>query len=92
MGIFFIKNKKVVNIERPKSEMNNSDIKEIINKYEYIKNGKQITDIDKLIEVMKNTDWDKNNITNNLVEPSAPPLELDSTYIPIALARVIDQK
>jgi hypothetical protein len=91
MGIFFTKNKKVYT-EWPKSEMNNSDIKEIINKYEYIKNRKQITDIDKLIEVMKNTDWDKNNITNNLVEPSAPPLELDSTYIPIAIARVIEQK
>lgn len=101
MGNFFTKNKSQVynnnNIQEPiRREPTPDDIKDIIKKYEHIKNSKRITDIDKLINVMNNTDWTKTKTnTNYSVEPSAPPLPLrlqvDSHIpIPIAVAHIIE--
>ena len=36
---------------------------------------------------MQNTNWDSTILTNNVLEPSAPPL---CANIPIAIARVIE--
>ena len=109
MGNFFTKekDKRIVyndnNIrEQLNSEPTHADIKNIIKKYEHIKNSKRITDIDKLIDVMNNTDWSKtktnhNNDNNYLVEPSAPqlpvsvPLSIEQhIHIPIAIAQIVE--
>jgi hypothetical protein len=99
MGNFFTKEKDkriVYNDNNIREQLNReptyTDIKNIIKKYEHIKNSKRITDIDKLIDVMNNTDWSKtntnhNNDNNYLAEPSAPPIPL---HIPIAIAHVIE--
>lgn len=65
-------------------EIRNEDIKEIIQQYEHIKTTKHIEDPDKLIAIMKNTNWDT---TNTIIQPSAPPLHIE---IPIAIAHVIE--
>ena len=73
-----------------------NDIIEIIQKYEYLKNKKNLKNIDQLVDIMKTTDWDKIILTNNLApyelnnwtEPSAPPYELyDSYKIPITISQ-----
>lgn len=60
----------------------NEDIKEIIQHYEHIKNTKHIEDMDKLITIMGNTNWDAIDTTNKIIQPSAPPLCIS---IPIAI-------
>ena len=91
MGNFFTKNqpsvKPISNININQQEPSYNDIKTIIAKYEHIKNTKNIKDINKLIDIMQNTNWDSTVLTNNVLEPSAPPL---CTNIPIAIARVIE--
>jgi hypothetical protein len=59
----------------------NEDMKKIIEQYEYIKNNKKITDVDKLIKIIKNTNWDE---IEPCVLPSAPPLIATPVLIPIA--------
>ncbi len=105
MGNFFTKNKQQVcnhtnnqeqvcnhtnNQEQINTEPTDTDIKDIIKKYEYIKNKKRIADLDKLIEIMNNTDWSKTNHNYNCnAKPSAPPLQLQ-LHIPIAIAHVVE--
>lgn len=60
-------------------------LQNIINKYEYIKNSKNINDINILADIIRNTNWDKDiDIDKNTiyVEPTAPSIE----FIPIAVA------
>lgn len=49
-------------------------LKGIIKQYEYIKNTKKIHNIDTILAIVKNTDWDKINLDNTSENPSAPPL------------------
>ena len=58
-------NNTVYNVSPP-------DIKEIIEKYEYIKHNKNITNKNKIANIIGNTDWDKIHYKN--FEPSAPPI------------------
>lgn len=48
--------------------LTNNDIIDIIYKYEYIKNKKNINDVNAIIPIMYNTNWEVINA------PSAPPL------------------
>lgn len=70
MGIFSSKQipkpKNNTNVENP------PDLKTFIQHYEYIKNEKQIYDIDKVIAIVQNTNWDVSN--HKQLNPSAPPL------------------
>jgi hypothetical protein len=90
MGNFFTKKdlsvKPISNIDTRQRDPSHTDIKEIIQHYEHIKNTKNIKDINKLIDVMQNTNWDS---TVLLPEPSAPPVQI---YIPIAIARIIEPR
>lgn len=94
MGNCFNKNKnrdkyKNSNIVIPERDMyqrfSHSDIKKVIQHYEYIKDTKLIKDIDIIIPIMQHTDWDKTTLVNR-IEPSAPPLYLQ---IPMAEAHFI---
>lgn len=92
-GKFFTKNEPqvkpiITHVIKRQYEPSENNIREIIEKYEHIKNTKNIKDINKLIDVIKNTDWDKTILTNNLPEPSAP-LIVPHIHIPIAVAHVI---
>lgn len=90
MGNFFAKKYEepimstIVNTINDNYEFN---VKEIVQQYEYIKNTKHIEDLDKLIAVMKNTDWDKIKQTDIYVQPSAPYLQRE---IPITTAHIIE--
>jgi len=63
-------------------------LEKLLKNMNILKNTKNIKDINKLIDVIKNTDWDKTILTNNLPEPSAP-LIVPHIHIPIAVAHVI---
>lgn len=88
MGNFFAKNyeEKIIQTNTINNHYESNIIK-IIQQYEYIKNTKHIEDIDKLIAVMKNTDWDKIKQTDIYVQPSAPYLQ---RVIPITTAHIIE--
>jgi hypothetical protein len=47
-------------------------IKEIIERYEYIKETKMILDINTILDIIKNTDWDK-------IEPEYAPVFINPT-------------
>jgi hypothetical protein len=67
------------------------DGKQLIERYEYIKNIKQMNDVDKLIDIINNTNWDA--ISNNkiyCIEASAPPVI--QSFVPIAIATPIENK
>ena len=76
-------------IPKPRYEPSENDIRQIITKYEHIKNTKHINDMNKLIDVIQNTDWDKIIIPTHLPEASAPIIQEDM-HIPIAVARIIE--
>ena len=46
-------------------------IKEIIRYYEYIKGTKQIEDVDVILDIINNTDWDKTMIDECVVPSSS---------------------
>lgn len=75
MGLFFSTTKSKESTEiiempitRPKYTL-----KEIIEQYEYIKKTKCITNIDIILEIVENTNWDTEYMAPT---PSAPPLEI----------------
>ena len=68
MGIFLSKQKKMV--YHPPPPPPNFNLKLFIEQYEYIKHTKQIYDIDKIIVIIQNTNWEQN--VSNII-PSAPP-------------------
>jgi hypothetical protein len=43
------------------------NIIDTIQHYEYLKNTKHITDIQKIVEIMNTTDWDNMNYNNNIL-------------------------
>jgi hypothetical protein len=76
--------------------LDEEEIKNIIRKYEHVKNNKRIANVDVIVGVMKNTDWDKVEMVSNI--PSAPLLPVVdpvktqmpiTTHIPIAVAQII---
>ena len=98
MGNFFTKNEPQVKpvtkpipepITKRRYEPSENDIRQIITKYEHIKNTKRINDMNKLIDVIQNTDWDKIIIPTHLPEASAPIIQ-ENMHIPIAVARIIE--
>ena len=94
MEIFFTKNEPQVKpvtipVTKRRYEPSENDIREIITKYEHIKNTKHIKDMNKLIDVVQNTDWDKFEIPRHFPEPSAPIIQED-VHIPIAISRIIE--
>ena len=103
MGNYFTQNSerglKKVRREPHKREFTHDEIKDIINKYEYIKNNKHIIDANKLIEVMQNTDWDRIKPSAPMIEPSAPMIEPSAPMIeakfvetpPIAIAYIVEE-
>ncbi len=64
------------------------DKKQFIERYEYIKNLKHLNDIDKMIDIINNTNWEAMSCK---VEASAPPLQIEmQTQLPIAIATPIE--
>ena len=99
MGINLSKQTKNSRVHQSCQSSNNtekiyhSNIKEIIEKYEYIKQTKKITDINTIIEIIQNTDWEKDELNKfEVVIPSAPPItQQTQSYIPIAEPIMIEK-
>lgn len=74
-------------IESSNNNLSNNELTDIIAKYEYIKNCKNIRDNNTLFQVMKNTDWNKTELNNNYtIQPSAPSfVYLLDDQMPIAV-------
>lgn len=69
----------------PSNNLSNNELTDIITKYEYIKNCKNIRDNNTLLQVMKNTDWDRTELNNYAIQPSAPSfVYLLEEHLPIA--------
>lgn len=82
MGIFFSKNKKqhstpfFSNKDNTPFLSNKEKMKLLIQHYEFIKFRKQIYDVDAIVDIIENTDWENTPMyfsTPNDLEPSAPP-------------------
>lgn len=76
--------------------LDEEEIKRIIKKYEHVKNNKYIANVDVIVGIMKNTDWDKVEMASNI--PNAPLLTVVApvktqipitTHIPIHVAQII---
>ncbi len=62
-----------------KDTLTNNDIQTIITRYEQLKTTKQPSDVSKLVNIMKNTDWDA---TPTQVATLAPTLTPVATLAP----------
>lgn len=89
MGIFFSKTaskNKIIHCHYENEPTNSilskkKDLTKIIEQYEYIKETKCVRDIDKILDIIRNTDWDNNTEwleKEYSVFPSAPIQE--NTY------------
>lgn len=88
----------IINNERQNARcvnnVSNDDLLDFINKIKYLENAKQTTNDELLIQIYRNTDWNKinwQNANNICVAPSAPPLEDDISVaiaVPIAIKNV----
>lgn len=74
MGLSFSKPKKN-NTESETKPITKPNIKQIIQHYEYIKETKGISNIDTILSIVENTDWDKVE-AEYIPLPSAPPLPI----------------
>ena len=79
MGCVFSKNKEKPVEQRKNKVKPKPTIKELIQYYEYIKGTKHIEDVDVILEIINNTDWDNTPINNNPISnkigPSAPSVK-----------------
>ena len=69
--------------------LSSSDYVKYIKKYEYIRQTKNILDLDLIVDIIDNTNWDEidlNTYHPYFPQPSAPPLEHSQT---ISFARPI---
>ncbi len=80
MGVLFSKKKTSIK-ESTITYEKKPTIKEIIKHYEFIKQTKNIHNIETILEIVENTDWDKIDLDYT---PSAPPIPSDQS-IPIAI-------
>lgn len=80
MGISFSKQKKLP-IETIVTYEKTHNIKEIVKRYEFIKQTKQIYNVETILEIVENTDWDKIDLECTPI-PSAPVIPIT---IPIAI-------
>jgi hypothetical protein len=69
MGLLFSKS-KIINIES--NSGNKLSTREIIQRYEYIKQTIEISNIDMILELIEDIDWDNVYIPT----PSSPPLPI----------------
>lgn len=84
MGLLFSKSNKLHtepkdSFEQPIRKF--GQLNEIITRYEYIKEIKNISDIDTILEIVHNTNWDKIVLDRKPI-PSAPPMPMPMPSAP----------
>jgi hypothetical protein len=67
-----------------KDTLTNNDIQPIITRYEQLKTTKQPSDVSKLVDIMKNTDWDATPTPVATLAPKLEPITPVATLIAYA--------